>query len=146
MANYWEGEPRCECGCIAQHHDCLSEAGECLNTRCPEDCTRYRPVQPVGATKAAEATFYTSEPIPGRQNPFCTSDGRYWADAELARRAQKDLDELAALEVDGTAAGEAAAVRSHLTLLQGGASAGTPARVHAPRPAARLRVVLGGQR
>jgi hypothetical protein len=32
----------CECGCCLEHHNCLSDEAECLNTRCPSNCTGYK--------------------------------------------------------------------------------------------------------
>ena len=37
-------EPRCECGCIAEQHNPLSDDSECLNPRCPAQCRHYVPV------------------------------------------------------------------------------------------------------
>lgn len=81
-------EPRCECGCVVEQHDCISDTSVCLNTRCPEQCGQYRP-------QAAAADMFTSAPLPGILSPFCTSDGQYFANAEDARRAQIDLEERA---------------------------------------------------
>lgn len=47
-----QSEPPCaDCGCQAEQHCCLSEAGECLNTRCPTNCQRYVRMEVVGATR-----------------------------------------------------------------------------------------------
>jgi hypothetical protein len=35
-------EPRCRCGCISEQHAYDGDL-ECLNTRCPTDCTGYEP-------------------------------------------------------------------------------------------------------
>ena len=73
---------------------------------CP-DCSAHRAPPPASTTIGASAGMYVSEPILGRQSAFYAGD-RYIADAELARRERQDQDELAALEVRLTAAGEAA--------------------------------------
>jgi hypothetical protein len=99
--------PACQCGCGIEQHDCLSEDGECLSTRCPQQCTRYRAQAPASATTSAGEGMFTSEPIAGRQSAFYAGE-RYIADAELARREQRDLDELHELEAQLTAAGERA--------------------------------------
>jgi hypothetical protein len=59
---------------------------------------------------SADHTMYTSEPIPDRPSAFYAGD-RYYANAEDARRAQLELDELAALDAQLTVAGNAAADR-----------------------------------
>lgn len=51
-------EPLCaDCGCQGEQHDCLSEAGECLNTRCPTQCQRYRPVPALTATRREQVAM-----------------------------------------------------------------------------------------
>lgn len=101
-------EPMCECGHVGEEHDCIGETSDCLNTRCL--CREYRPQALAGATIATSSGSYTSEPIPGVQSPFYAGD-RYYANAEDARRARLELDELAALEAELTAGGDAAAER-----------------------------------
>ena len=96
---------RCECGHCVEEHDCLSEEGECLNTRC--DCSRYRARLPRAAAVVAPGDMYTSEPIPGRPSLFYAGD-RYYANAEDARRVQQNLDEVAELEAQLSAAGDRA--------------------------------------
>lgn len=44
------------------------------------------------ATQSASDAGFTSEPLPGRQSAFYSSDGRYWSSSEDARRAQMELD------------------------------------------------------
>jgi hypothetical protein len=47
---------------------------------------------------------YTSSPLARRRSPFCTSDGRYWASSEDARRAQLELDAAAERQASRIAA------------------------------------------
>ena len=103
--------PFCACGCQGEQHDQIGDTSDCLNTRCPENCTEYRPQAPAGVTIAAPGSMYTSEPLQNVQGAFHTTDGRYWGDIETARRAQKHLDELVQLEAHLTVAGDAASDR-----------------------------------
>jgi hypothetical protein len=62
------------------------------------------------ATIAAIRDMFTSEPLPGVQSPFYAG-ARYYASEEDARRARALLTELAEIDAQLTAMGEAAAAR-----------------------------------